>query len=59
VELGLGGNEPRVYAALARDPIYPPLFAAAFPGESERITTSHIAAARYARHGVDAMRRAR
>jgi cytochrome c peroxidase len=44
IELGLAGNEARVYAALAADPVYQRLFAAAFAGEAA-VTTSNIAVA--------------
>ena len=33
IELGLQGHERRVYGIFATDPVYRPLFAAAFPGE--------------------------
>jgi cytochrome c peroxidase len=45
IELGLTGHEPRVYAALAADPMYRPLFAAAFPGEGAPVTTTNVALA--------------
>jgi cytochrome c peroxidase len=45
IELGLKGHEPRVYAALAADPIYRPLFAAAFPAEAAPVTTPNVAIA--------------
>jgi len=45
VELGLAGHEPRVYAALTKDPLYRRLFAAAFPGDTAPVTTPHVAAA--------------
>jgi cytochrome c peroxidase len=45
VELGLAGHEGRVYPLLAQDPVYMPLFAAAFPGDSSPVTTPNIAAA--------------
>jgi cytochrome c peroxidase len=35
VELGLAGKDDEVLARLAAEPIYPPLFATAFPGETE------------------------
>jgi cytochrome c peroxidase len=45
VELGLAGHESRVYAALAADPVYKPLLAAAFPDDAAPMTTPHVAAA--------------
>ena len=45
VELGLGGHEARVYAALAADPLYQRLFAEAFSQETDRVTTANVAAA--------------
>ena len=45
IELGLTGQEERVYRTLAADPIYKPLFASAFPGEAAPATTRNIAAA--------------
>ena len=45
IELGLAGHEDRVYRTIATDPIYRPLLAAAFPGESAPVTTRNIAAA--------------
>jgi cytochrome c peroxidase len=45
VELGLEGNEPRVYAGLADDPFYARLFSEAFPGSERTITTEKIVAA--------------
>jgi cytochrome c peroxidase len=45
IELGLGGHEDRVYAGLARDPVYRPLFAAAFPGVEPAVTTPNVARA--------------
>lgn len=44
VELGLQGQEARIYAGLARDPIYRSLFAAAFPGVEAPINTANAAA---------------
>jgi cytochrome c peroxidase len=45
VELGLTGHDARIYAGLARDPVYARLFAAAFPGVAVPVTTTNIAAA--------------
>jgi cytochrome c peroxidase len=45
IELGLQGHERRIYGIFATDPIYRPLFAAAFPGESAPVTTANVATA--------------
>ena len=45
IELGLKGHEARVYSALAADPVYRPLFAAAFPKDPAPVATTNIAAA--------------
>ena len=45
IELGLASHEDRVYRTITTDPIYQPLLAAAFPGESAPVTTRNIAAA--------------
>jgi cytochrome c peroxidase len=45
VELGLQGHEARVYAQLAKDPVYRRLFAAAFPGVKSPVSTPNIAMA--------------
>lgn len=45
IELGLKGHEARVYATLAGEPVYRPLFGAAFPGEPSPVTTPNVAAA--------------
>jgi cytochrome c peroxidase len=45
IELGLTGQEERVYRTLGADPLYRPLFASAFPGEAAPVTTRNIAAA--------------
>jgi cytochrome c peroxidase len=45
IELGLEGHEPRVYGALGRDAVYRPLFAEAFPGETDPVTRGNVAAA--------------
>ena len=45
IELGLKGREDAIYATLARDPVYRPLFAAAFPGDASPVTTPIIASA--------------
>ena len=45
VELGLEGQEPRVYAELGEDPFYVRLFAEAFPGSERTITRDKIVAA--------------
>jgi cytochrome c peroxidase len=45
VELGLEGNEPRIYDELAGDPLYARLFPEAFPGSERAITREKIVAA--------------
>lgn len=45
VELGLAGEEGRVYTTLAADPFYEALFASAFPGKDAPVTTPNVAAA--------------
>jgi cytochrome c peroxidase len=45
IELGLSGHEDRIYRTLDADPIYRPLFSAAFPGAAAPVTTPNIAAA--------------
>jgi cytochrome c peroxidase len=45
IELGLKGHETRRYAALARDPVYQRLFAAAFPDSEGPVTTPNVATA--------------
>ncbi len=45
VELGLKGHEASAYAALAADPIYKPLFAAAFPKDPSPVVTVNVVAA--------------
>lgn len=42
VELGLSGMEDALVARIAADPMYPPMFAASFPGEAEPITVANI-----------------
>jgi len=42
IELGLAGHESELLAALAADPTYPPLFAAAFPGQNDPISVANI-----------------
>ena len=42
VELGLAGQEERVYAQLARDPVYRQLFASSFPEEVSPVNRSNI-----------------
>ena len=42
VELGLAGEEDRVYAELARDPVYRQLFASSFPEEDSPVNRSNI-----------------
>ena len=42
VELGLAGQEDRVYAELARDPVYRQLFASSFPDEHSPANRSNI-----------------
>jgi cytochrome c peroxidase len=45
VELGLDGNEPRVYGELGEDPLYARLFSDAFPGTGRTITRQKVVAA--------------
>ena len=45
IELGLQGHEARVFAALAKDPVYQRLFASAFRDVKEPVNTSNIAKA--------------
>jgi cytochrome c peroxidase len=45
IELGLKGHETSAYAALAADPIYKPLFAAAFPRDPAPVVTTNVVAA--------------
>lgn len=42
VELGLAGQEERVYAELARDPVYRQLFASSFPEEDSPVNRANI-----------------
>jgi cytochrome c peroxidase len=42
VELGLGGRESAVYAALATEPGYAAAFAAAFPGSPAAVSLDHL-----------------
>jgi cytochrome c peroxidase len=42
VELGLAGKDDEVFARLAAEPIYPPLFAEAFPAETPAISLRTI-----------------
>lgn len=42
VELGLAGQEDRVYADLARDPVYRRLFASSFPEQDSPVNRSSI-----------------
>jgi cytochrome c peroxidase len=42
VELGMGGREDELMARLADEPLYPPLFAAAFPGEARPIRLDNL-----------------
>ena len=42
VELGLAGMEDALAQRIAADPMYPPMFAAAFPGEASPITVANI-----------------
>jgi len=42
VELGMGGREGEIVARLADAPRYPPLFAAAFPGEARPIRLDNV-----------------
>jgi cytochrome c peroxidase len=42
VELGLAGREAEVLQRLTRVPVYPPLFRAAFPGESAPFTVDNV-----------------
>lgn len=41
VELGLAGQEDRVYAELARDPVYRRLFASSFPEQDSPVNRSN------------------
>jgi cytochrome c peroxidase len=45
VELGMAGKEAELVARLAAEPIYPPLFADAFPTEREPISVENVARA--------------
>lgn len=45
VELGLAGQEDRVYAELARDPVYRRLFASSFPEQDSPLNRSNIVTA--------------
>ena len=45
IELGLEGSEGRIYAELARDPVYQRLFPAAFPVVEAPINTPNISMA--------------
>ena len=42
VELGLSGKEHVLLARLAEDPLYPQMFADAFPGEVEPVTVQNV-----------------
>ena len=42
VELGLKGHEEEALALLRAEPRYPPLFAAAFPGESDAFSMNNV-----------------
>jgi cytochrome c peroxidase len=42
VELGLSGKEQQMLARLAAEPRYPPMFAAAFPGEPAPVTLANV-----------------
>ncbi|MFO0683794.1 MAG: di-heme enzyme [Sandaracinus sp.] len=42
IELGLSGMEDALVQRIAADPMYPPMFAAAFPGETSPITVANI-----------------
>ncbi len=42
VELGLAGMEDALVRRIAADPMYPPMFAASFPGEASPITVANI-----------------
>ena len=42
VELGMGGREDELVARLADAPLYPPLFAAAFPGEARPVRLDNV-----------------
>jgi cytochrome c peroxidase len=45
VELGFSGREQELLERLRAEPVYPPLFAAAFPGEGEPISVLNVARA--------------
>jgi cytochrome c peroxidase len=42
IELGMGGREEELLARLADEPLYPPLFAAAFPDEEHPIRLENV-----------------
>ena len=42
LELGLAGHEAEVAARLRAEPLYPPLFRAAFPGEADPVTLDNV-----------------
>jgi cytochrome c peroxidase len=42
IELGLAGHEAAALARLAAEPLYPSMFAAAFPGEPSPITLANV-----------------
>jgi cytochrome c peroxidase len=42
VEMGMGGREEELVSRLAVEPLYPPLFAAAFPGEARPIRIDNL-----------------
>ncbi len=42
VELGLAGMEDALVARISADPMYPPMFAASFPGQANPITVANI-----------------
>jgi cytochrome c peroxidase len=45
VELGFSGREQELLERLRAEPVYPPLFAAAFPGESDAFSVLNVARA--------------
>jgi cytochrome c peroxidase len=42
VEMGMNGKEDLLVARLKEEPVYAPLFAAAFPGDAQPVTVDHV-----------------
>jgi len=42
VEMGMNGKEDLLVARLKAEPVYAPLFAAAFPGDTQPVTVDHV-----------------